>query len=279
MKTNEKIFVRMKSCNTLLCGGLDPDLKKIPLEILEKKISDEDKVLVFLRTVVDITAPHVCVYKVQKAFFDKLGGGHNVLKDIIDYIHTSHQGIPVVVDCKIGDTKNTMEAYIENIFGLLQADGVVANPYMGDDPIMPLAELTDKTIVVLVKTSNPSGSIVQDVLLANGKPLWRYILDMVINRWNFNGNMVPILSSTAEINLAEIRPIIPDNMPVLFAGVGAQGGTYENLHDLLNFDNIGVFVNSSRDILYPPQSQQPWRVAIEQATIELKNALNKARRL
>jgi orotidine-5'-phosphate decarboxylase len=278
MKTNEQIFERMKAHDTLLCCGLDPDLKKMPPELIRKEISDEDKVLEFLRVAINVTAPHVCAYKAQKAFFDVLAGGHDVLKKLIGYIHTSHPGIPVIVDCKIGDIKNTMAAYIQNLFGSLQADGVVVNPYMGDDVVLPFTELTDKSIVVIVKTSNPSGDIVQDVVLQNGQPLWRHVLDLVVNRWNRNANMIPVLSSTVELNMAKIRPLIPDGMPILLAGVGAQGGDYADLRNLLNSEGVGVFINSSRGILYP-QSQQPWRIAIEKATVELKEALNNERRV
>ena len=277
MKTNDQILKRMKSHNTLLCCGLDPDLKKIPPELVGKKIPDEDKVFEFLQVAVDVTAQHVCAYKAQKAFFDVLAGGHDVLKKLIDYIHTSHPGIPVIVDCKIGDIENTMAAYIQNLFGSLQADGVVVNPYMGDDVVLPLAELTDKSIVVIVKTSNPSGGIVQDVALQNGQPLWRYVLDLVVNRWNRNTNMIPVLSATVGLDMTEIRPLIPDGMPILLAGVGAQGGNYADLRNLLNSEGVGVFVNSSRGILYP-QSQKPWRIAIEKSAVELKEALNNERR-
>lgn len=277
MKTNEQILKRMKSHNTLLCCGLDPDLKKMPFEIVGKNISDEDKVFEFLQSVVDITAPHVCAYKVQKAFFDVLSGGHDVLKKLIDYIHETHPGIPVIVDCKIGDIENTMTAYIENLFGLLKADGIVVNPYMGDDVMIPLIEFSDKSIVVLVKTSNPAGGIVQDVVLQNGTTLWHYMLELVVNRWNRNQNIIPVLSATVGLNIGEIRQIIPDTMPILLAGVGAQGGSYENLRSLLNSDGIGVFVNSSRDILYP-KSQQHWQIAIEKAALGLKEALNNERR-
>jgi orotidine-5'-phosphate decarboxylase len=278
MKANEQIFERMKAYNTLLCCGLDPDLKKIPSELVGKKIPDEDKVFEFLQVAVDVTAPHVCAYKAQKAFFDVLAGGHDVLKKLIDYIHTSHPGIPVIVDCKIGDIENTMAAYIQNLFGSLQADGVVVNPYMGDDVVLPLAKLTDKSIVVIVKTSNPSGDIVQDVALQNGQPFWRYVLDLVVNHWNHNANMIPVLSSTVGLNMAEIRPLIPDWMPILLAGVGTQGGNYADLRNLLNSEGVGVFINSSRGILYP-KSQQHWQIAIEEAAVRLKEALNNQRRL
>ena len=89
MKANNQILKQMKDLNTLVCCGLDPDLKKMPVEIVRKNISDEDKVLEFLQVVVDMTAPYVCVYKAQKAFFDELAGGHEVLKKLIDYIHST----------------------------------------------------------------------------------------------------------------------------------------------------------------------------------------------
>lgn len=278
MKANEQILKRMRVHDTLLCCGLDPDLKKMPPEIIGENISDEEKVLVFLRGVVDVTASHVCAFKAQKAFFDVLTGGHDVLKKLIDYIHTSNPGIPVIVDCKIGDIENTMGVYIQNLFGSLQADGVVVNPYMGDDVMFPLIELADKSIVVLVKTSNPSGDIVQDVVLQDGQPLWRHVLNLVVNRWNRSENMIPVLSSTVGLNMEELRAIVPDKMPILLAGVGAQGGSYADLSKLLNSEGIGAFVNSSRGILYPQQGQQSWQDAIEKATVELKEALNMERR-
>lgn len=277
MKANDQILERMRKHNTLLCCGLDPDLKKMPPELIGKKVSDEEKVFEFLQVAVNVTASHVCAYKAQKAFFDVLAGGHDVLKKLIDYIHTSSPGVPVIVDCKIGDIENTMEAYIQNLFGSLQADGIVVNPYMGDDVMLPLGELVDKSIVVLVKTSNPSGGVVQDVVLQNGQPLWRHMLDLVVNRWDRNANMIPVLSSTVGLNMAEIRPLIPDRTPILLAGVGAQGGNYADLRNLLNSEGTGVFINSSRGILYS-QSQQPWQTAIEKAVIELKEALNNERR-
>lgn len=276
VKAIEQLSARMKSENTLLCCGLDPDVGRLPVEVLARYACDEDRVCEFLQEVVDLTAPYVCAFKAQKAFFDKLPGGHDVLKDIVAYIHVSHPGIPVIVDCKIGDIGNTMSSYTENLFTSLNADGVVVNPYMGDDVFEPLAKWSDKMIVVLVKTSNPSGGIVQDVILSGGEKLWEHVLDLVVDRWNHSGNLVPVLSSTSNLDMANIRTHIPDTMPILLAGIGAQGGNYTNLHNLLNSQGIGVFVNSSRGILYP-SSEQPWRLAIEQAAITLKDALNAAK--
>lgn len=277
MKTNQKILDRMHSHNTLLCVGLDPDLRKLPLEILAKPNTDEEKVLEFLQGVIDATGEHACTYKVQKAFFDILPGGHNVLKEIVYYAHQKYPDIPVIIDCKVGDIDNTMAAYIENIFGLIKADGIVVNPYMGDDVMMPLVELSDKAIVVIVKTSNVSGGIVQDIKINGGIMFWRYILTLVVKRWNKNHNMIPVLSSTVGLDMRELRQAIPDDMPILLAGVGAQGGDYQALSQLLNSENTGVFVNSSRGILYPASSGF-WRVAVETAATTMKESLNKARR-
>lgn len=277
MRANDQLLARMRSHSTLLCAGLDPDLRKLPREVLEKLGTDEEKVLEFLRGAVDATGAHICAYKVQKAFFDLLPGGHDVLKEIVHYVHQTQPGAPVIVDCKIGDIDNTMAAYVENLFGSIQADGIVVNPYMGDDVVVPLTELADKAIVVIVKTSNVSGGIVQDVLLQDGRPLWQYLLDLVMNRWNKNGNMIPVLSSTAGLDMTKLRPLIPDTMPILLAGVGAQGGSYNDLRHLLNSEGNGVFVNSSRGILYPASSE-PWRTAIETAAIATKEDLNRARR-
>lgn len=277
MRANDQLLARMRSHSTLLCAGLDPDPRKLPREILEKPGTDEEKVLEFLRGAVDATGAHVCAYKAQKAFFDLLPGGHDVLKEIVHYVHQTQPGTPVIVDCKIGDIDNTMAAYINNLFGSIQADGIVVNPYMGDDVIVPLIELTDKAIVVIVKTSNISGGIVQGVLLQDGRPLWQYLLDLVVNRWNKNGNMIPVLSSTAGLDMTSIRYLIPDTMPILLAGIGAQGGSYNNLCHLLNSEGNGVFVNSSRGLLYPANSD-PWRTAIEAVAIVTKEDLNRARK-
>jgi orotidine-5'-phosphate decarboxylase len=260
--------------NTLACCGLDPDIEKLPMELRGKE-TDEDAVWRFLEIVIDLTAPHICCYKVQKAFFDIFPEGHDLLKHTIAYIHEHHPELPVFVDAKIGDVGNTMDIYLHNIFGELNADGVVVNPYLGDDVMRPFESLPDKAAIVTVKTSNPDAVIVQDVILQDGRPLWKYILELTANRWNGAGNMVPVIGSTADIGLGDVRQMIPDEMPVLFAGYGVQGGTTKHLRQLLDSERRGVFVNSSRGILYPYDIQDPlWLGAILQAVKDLQNTLN-----
>lgn len=270
---------RMKKVNSLVCVGLDPDLNKIPTSINELKISDEDKVYKFLTEVVKITAPHTAAYKIQKAFFDQFDNGHVLLKNIVLYIHKNHKDVLVFVDCKIGDVDNTMKAYMQNIFKSIKADGVVINPYMGDDVLEPFIKDRDKLGIVLVQTSNPNAKVVQDLTLKNGKKLWEEMLGFVINRWNVNQNLIPVLSSNVEyLDYVAIRKKIPQNMPILLAGIGLQGGNPQILKQLLNKDNRGVLVNSSRGILYPydPKNHN-WQESVLQSVVELKNTLNQLR--
>lgn len=278
MNTVTKILRRMVEADTLLCVGLDPDLRKLPRELHETYGTDESKVLYFLQKVVDATVDLVCAYKVQKAFFDALPGGHELLVSIIDYVHQANPQVSVIVDAKIGDIDNTMEAYADNILGHMGADGIVINPYMGTDVIDAFDGYAEKAVIVLAKTSNPGGAVVQDVELLNGLRLWEHILHQITGPWNKHGNMIPVLAATAGLDMRMYRSQIPDQMPILLAGVGAQGGSTEDLRGLLNTDNVGVFVNSSRGILYPPQNATlSWEEAIAFAAFDLKKVLNGAR--
>ncbi len=265
--------------NSLACCGLDPDIAKMPREIVKRRMSDEAKVQRFLREAINLTGNHVCAYKIQKAFFDVFPKGHTLLEDTIGYAHERFPDVPVFVDAKVGDIDNTMEAYLRNILHKLGADGVVVNPYMGDEVVMPFARLKHKAGIVLVRTSNIGAAIVQDAILADGRPLWRHTLDLVVERWNTASNLIPVLSATVDIDMSEVRKAMPDNMPVLFAGFGVQGGNLKHFRQLLDSKKRGVFVNSSRGILYPYEpDEKGWRDKIVEATISLKEMLNRERR-
>lgn len=267
---------RMRTGHTLACCGLDPDLTRIPGDV---KGSDEERVLSFLTRVVDETASHICAYKVQKAFFDRLRGGHDVLVELVRYVHRNYPGLPLFVDCKIGDIDNTMRAYVDLLFGDVEADGALVNPYMGDEVLQAFNDHPDKAVIVLARTSNSGAAVLQDAIMSDGKPLWQYVLRLVVERWNRNYNLIPVISSTAGLDLRTVRPMIPDQMPILLAGVGAQGGDYSDIRALLNTSGSGVFVNSSRGLLFPPNpGGLPWRDAVAQAVVAFKDELNRARR-
>lgn len=274
----EKLQRRMLSHDTLVCVGLDPDVTKMPLEILDQPGSIESKIYAFLTTVIDLTSEHVCAYKAQKAFYDLYPQGHDLLKKVVQYSKEKNQEIPLFIDCKIGDIENTMEAYIHNLFDLIQADGIVVNPYMGSDVFTPFYKDPEKVAIVLVQTSNPSGKALQELVLANGKKFWEEILDLSLNEWGRNKNLIPVLSSNSIFDPMEVRRTIPSSIPILLAGIGAQGGDLKILKGLLNEDRSGVFVNSSRALLYPYSPEMgAWREKIVEATVEFKEKINKIR--
>ena len=268
----------MVSKNTLACVGLDPDISKMPLSITGSHASDEVKVWRFLREVIDITGPHICSYKAQKAFFDVFPKGHELLAKVVAYAQERYPEVIVFIDAKVGDIDNTMEAYLHNIFEEIRADGLVVNPYMGDDVLKPFELLSDKASIVLVKTSNPGADIVQNIVLSDGRMLWQYMLQLVAERWNKGSNLIPVLSSITDTDLSSVRQVIPDDMPILFAGYGVQGGNLNHFRQLLDSTGRGVFVNSSRGILYPyDPAETEWRRKILDAVIELKETLNQGR--
>jgi orotidine-5'-phosphate decarboxylase len=268
----------MKEASSLVCVGLDPDVAKMPLSITQSGKFIEDNVFDFLSQVVDITAEHACCYKVQKAFFDQYGQGHLLFNRVIAYLHERHPEIPVFADCKIGDIDNTMLAYMDRLFVEAGVDGVVINPYMGDDVFTPFLQDPKKVALVLVQTSNANATVLQNLVLKNDKKLWEEILDLTLNRWNKNGNMILILSSNSTEDYSLIREKIPQDTPILLAGIGSQGGNPEIMKQVLNANKRGVFVNSSRGILYPyAPSNENWQAEVLKAVIELKQTLNNLR--
>lgn len=277
-QVTHQLIERQLKQDTLACCGLDPDISKFPPDIKGMKVSDEDKVLYFLQEVVRITAPHVCAFKPQKAFFDLLPRGHYVLRQIVEFVHTQYAGIPVLMDCKVGDIDNTMSTYMRNILDVLGADGMLVNPYMGDEVLAPFTNRPDKAAIVLVRTSNPGSAIMQDVVLASGDPYWVHTLDLVVHRWNTAHNLIAVVSSTAKMDMRRVRKMIPEDMPILLAGIGAQDGSLSSLSLLLNKQKVGVYINSSRGILYAqPHHGQTWQQAIEDSVIQLKEQLNTQR--
>ena len=276
---SQKLDQRMVSTNSLVCVGLDPDITKMPLSILNTNQTDEEKVYSFLTTVIDITAPHACSYKLQKAFYDLFETGHDLLRKTVSYIHDNYSDIPVFIDCKIGDTDNTMIAYMHLLFEDIKADGIVINPYMGDDVLEPFMNDANKCAIVLLQTSNPRGKIVQEIITEKGIALWEEMLNLTLTRWNNNKNLIAVLSSNTDASqYTTIRNKIPQDMPILLAGIGLQGGNPEVLKQLLDNNNRGVFVNSSRGITYPyAQNDENWQNAILNAVIELKEMLNTIR--
>lgn len=265
--------------DSFLCCGLDPIKSMMPANLLERNRSDAIVALQFMRTVIDKTKHLVCAYKIQKAFFDLLLDGEKTLKAIISHIHTVAPGMPIIIDAKTGDIENTMEAYLQYFFSVLDVDAIIVNPYMGEDVFTPFKRYPNKAGIVLARTSNSGAAIVQDRILDNGMPVWTAIFQMVETRWNAGEAFFPVISSTSNLPFSEIAIQTPE-MPLFLAGMGAQGGNLAVLSPLLTANpNRIVLVNSSRAILYSTEKHvDEWENSIEYRATDLRDKINEYRR-
>lgn len=249
----EKIRDRWLSIDSMAGVGIDPDINKFPDEIWNEvggRANIAEGMSLFCKKVIDATADYVVDFKVNSNFFQgELG--RRALADTFDHLKTNHPDVLRVCDGKFGDVDHTAEKIADEIFGELDADAVLLNPYLGFDAIEPFAKWKDKLVILCVNTSNPSAQEVQGLTLADGNPLWRHILRESMTSWNDNGNIIPVLSATHKENLVGIREIIGDT-PILLAGIGTQGGSLEeSVPECLDSNGYGLMISASRAILYP----------------------------
>ena len=235
---------RWENSNSLLCVGLDPDLRRFP-DLLEHS---QKPIFEFNKAIIDATHDLVCAYKPQIAYF-AAASAEDQLQATIDYIHQNFPDIPVILDAKRGDIGSTAAMYALESFERYAADAVTLNPYMGYDSAQPFLSYVDKGCVFLCRTSNSGAADYQD-LSVDGKPLYMRIASQIYEQWNDNNNCLLVIGATGPKQMAEIRALVGD-MPFLVPGVGAQGGDVGAIVRAgLTADKQGLLINSSRGILY-----------------------------
>jgi orotidine-5'-phosphate decarboxylase len=275
--------------NSLLCVGLDPELSRFPapfaerLQRAEARSAGADEaraevIFEFCRDVIDATAPFVCAFKPQIAYF----AAHRAeaqLERLIAHIHATHPGIPVVLDAKRGDIGSTAQQYAREAFERYGADAVTVNPYMGFDSIQPYLEHAGKGVVVLCRTSNPGGSDLQ-FLKVDGKPLYQIVAEKAARQWNASGELSLVVGATFPNEIARVREIVGE-MPLLIPGIGAQGGDVAatvaaGRTDSADSAGTGMMINSSRAVLYA-SSADDYAVKAAQAAQATRDAINACR--
>jgi orotidine-5'-phosphate decarboxylase len=240
--TREELIHRIKTKRSFLCIGLDPELSKIPDHLK----THADPLLDFCKEIVDATR-HTCVaYKPNTAFFEQYGSkGWKALEDLVDYIGKDHF---IIADAKRGDIGNTSTMYARAFFDALQADAVTVAPYMGKDSVAPFLEFKGKWAVVLALTSNPGSADFQLQSLEAGNKMYQSVLERVAS-WGDNGNIMFVVGATHPEFFASVRSVVPDHF-LLVPGVGAQGGSLAEVAKAGMNKDVGLLVNSSRQILY-----------------------------
>lgn len=259
-----------KQSNSLVCVGLDPDLQRLP----EAVISKPKPIFEFNRAIIDATADVVCCYKPQFAHYAAVGA-EDQLEATINYIHDHYPTIPVILDAKRGDIGSTAALYAKEAFERYQADAVTVNPYLGSDSLQPFLAWSDRGVIILVRTSNPSAREIQD-LIVDQQPLYEQVAQLAVDTWNASGNVLLVVGATYPEELARVRKIVGD-IPLLVPGIGAQGGDVAAaVRAGCDSQGAGMIINSSRGIIYAGDGAE-YAVAARSAAIVLRDQINQFR--
>jgi len=242
MKAQKKLQNRIKQ-GLHICVGLDTDIEKIPAHI--KTLSEP--IFEFNKMIIDATIDYANSYKINFAFYEKEGiEGIKLLKKTIDYIENE---VLIIGDAKRGDIGNTSQKYAESVFDYFKCDAVTLHPYMGYESIEPFISYKDKISFILGLTSNPSSADFEKQKLINGKFLYQEVISKT-NEWNKASNCGLVFGAT---NLDELKNNILsfNNMPILLPGIGAQGGSLDEVVTVFNQNKKDNFIiNVSRGLLY-----------------------------
>ena len=262
----EKLDAACDSRKSLLCVGLDPDPRRIPVP----------DVLQFNRAIIDATADLVCAYKPNTAFYEALGPeGYGVLASTIEHVRTAAPQALVIVDSKRGDIGPSMEAYLAAMFQGLGADAMTVSPYVGGDVLAGAGAYPDRGFFVLCRTSNPGAVDLQDVVSefqGVARPLYQHVA-LRARAWSPEGNVGLVVGATYPEDLIAVRELCPD-MPFLIPGVGAQGGDLEEVvRRGTDVRGRRAIINSSRQVLYA-SSGQDFAGAARREAMRLREQIN-----
>lgn len=252
---SERLLVTSERFSTALCCGLDPD----PRAMMERGLDfrDSESVYSFLLAAVDLTCEIVCAYKIQKAFFDILPDGHQLLRCITRHIRSRCPDTPVILDCKAGDVGNTMRAYYSYAFDLIGVDALMLNPLLGGCVWRELIYRPETAGCIMIRTSNPEAQEFQDLLLYDGTPFWYHVIRRLAAE-RARCDLFPVFSHTDPRMLQSFRAVVPDDVPILFAGYGAQNIDPSGMKYLANSAGNGVLANSSRALLFSSRGGERW---------------------
>ncbi len=242
----QQLFESIQRKRSFLCVGLDTDIQKIPEFLFDES---QDTILEFNKAIIDATADLCVAYKPNLAFYESLGiQGWEALERTVDYIHENYPDQFVIADAKRGDIGNTSAMYARTFFGNMEVDAVTVAPYMGEDSVTPFLSYPDKWVILLALTSNKGAFDFQLMADDKGEKLYEKVL-RISKEWGTIDNLMYVVGATKAEMLAGIRTVIPDHF-LLVPGVGAQGGSLQEVARYGMNRQCGLLVNSSRQIIY-----------------------------
>ncbi|MBR1712566.1 MAG: orotidine-5'-phosphate decarboxylase [Alloprevotella sp.] len=244
------LIEQIRRRRSFLCVGLDTDLAKLPRPVLEQQ--DEEPLFAFNRAVIDATAPYCVAYKPNFAFYERFGlQGWQALERTVEYLRERCPDHFLIADAKRGDIGNTAAMYARGIYEEMGFHAATVAPYMGRDSVEPFLEYRDRWTVLLALTSNPGSRDFQFQPGADGGMLYESVLRRS-QEWADEGQLMYVVGATQGERFREVRRLAPRHF-LLVPGVGAQGGSLEDVCRHGMTQDCGLLVNSSRGIIYASQ--------------------------
>lgn len=286
--TTDELYGQIKSKGTCLCVGLDTDFDRLPQRMKdlagEPYVKDGKtlyrngseialnghlyggvarSIMEFNKAIIDATAPYCVAFKPNLAFYEAMGSeGMAALDGTVGYIREHYPEAFIIADAKRGDIGNTAKMYAKTYFETMDFDAVTISPYMGTETVQPFLEYKGKYAIVVALSSNPSSADFQELRM-DGKPLYRRVMEKMCEI-SSPENMMFVVGATKAERLSEIREFCPDNF-LLVPGVGAQGGSAEEVIRCGSNSKVGLLINSSRGILYASSGDDFEKAAAEKA--------------
>ena len=268
--TRKELFENIKKKQSFLCVGLDTDLKKIPEHLLK----EDDPIFAFNKAIIDATAPYCVAYKPNLAFYEAFGvKGMIAFEKTVKYLKKNYPDQFIIADAKRGDIGNTSKMYARTFFGEYDVDALTVAPYMGEDSVTPFLDgYNGKWVILLALTSNKGSFDFQLTEDKNGERLFEKVIHKS-QEWGNDDNMMYVVGATRGEMFKDIRKVAPKAF-LLVPGIGAQGGSLEEVCKYGMTDDCGLLVNSSRAIIYADTTENFAEVAAEKAKeVQLQMAL------
>ena len=256
----QELVKQIKEKRSFLCVGLDSDIKKLPACVM----NSEDPVFEFNKAIIDATAPYTVAYKPNLAFYEATGvKGWISLEKTVKYLKENYPEIFIIADAKRGDIGNTSSLYARSFFEEMNVDALTVAPYMGEDSVSPFLAYEGAWVIVLALTSNPGSHDFQLTKDENGEMLFEKVL-RTSQKWGSDENMMYVVGATQGKSFENVRNIVPNHF-LLVPGVGAQGGSLEEVCRYGMNSECGLLVNASRAVIFADSSEDYAKVAGEKA--------------
>ena len=256
----QHLIEQIKTKKSFLCVGLDTDLKKVPQHLL----NDNDAIFTFNKNIIDATAKYCVAYKPNLAFYEAFGvKGMIAFEKTVNYLNKYYPDHFIIADAKRGDIGNTSKMYARAVFDQYEVDALTVAPYMGEDSVTPFLGYEGKWVILLALTSNKGSNDFQLTTSPDGERLFEKVI-RTSRKWGNDDNMMFVVGATQGKMFEDIRKVAPDSF-LLVPGVGAQGGSLEEVCRYGMTKDCGLLVNSSRGLIYASSGEDYAEVAGQKA--------------